>query len=195
MFPKYQDLKIVSPILILSENAEESLENTTPSPLDRDWGKELPAPSTAVAAPSTPVWRPWEHPWAISFFSTRYDIDTILGVFSRYDTISIRYFGLKKDLLFKVRSQRKKTISFGNFSQHGGGGFPKSQNFCKFTKYFFVCQIHSEVLKHVLQRGGGDIWSILSPKVHLILFIPEKKTGVLGIWEVGEGGGVPYSQK
>ena len=56
--------------------------------------------------------------------------------------------------LSKVRSQRKKTILFGNFSQHGGGGIPKSQNFCKFTKYFFVCQIHSEVLKHVLQMGG-----------------------------------------
>ena len=28
-----------------------------------------------------------KHPWAISFFSTRYDIDTILGFFSRYDTI------------------------------------------------------------------------------------------------------------
>ena len=55
-----------------------------------------------------------------------------------------------------------------------GGGLPNSQNFCKLTKYFFVCQIHSEVLKHVLQRGGGDIWSILSPKVHLISFIPEK---------------------
>ena len=39
---------------------EESLECSTTSPLDRDWGKELPAPSTAVAAPSTPVWRPWE---------------------------------------------------------------------------------------------------------------------------------------
>ena len=37
----------------------------------------------------------------------------------------------------KERSQ-KKTILFGNFSQHGGG-LPKSQNFCKFTKYFFVC--------------------------------------------------------
>ena len=54
----------------------------------------------------------------------------------------------------KVRAQPKKTILFGNFSQHGGGGLPKSQNFCKFTKYFFVCQIHSEVLKHVLQMGG-----------------------------------------
>ena len=41
-------------------NAEESLDNTTASPLDRDWGKELPAPTPAVAAPSTPVWRPWE---------------------------------------------------------------------------------------------------------------------------------------
>ena len=61
----------------------------------------------------------------------------------------------------KVRSQRKKAILFGNFSQHGGrGGLPKSQNFCKFTKYFFVCQIHSEVLKHVLQMGGSDILSI-----------------------------------
>ena len=41
-------------------SAEESLDNTTASPLDRDWGKELPAPTPAVAAPSTPVWRPWE---------------------------------------------------------------------------------------------------------------------------------------
>ena len=50
--------------------------------------------------------------------------------------------------------KEKKTILFGNFSQQGGGGLPKSQNFCKFTKYFFVCQIHFEVLKHVLQMGG-----------------------------------------
>ena len=49
-----------SPVLNPGESAEESLENTTASPLDRDWGKELPAPSTAIAAPSTPVWRPWE---------------------------------------------------------------------------------------------------------------------------------------
>ena len=54
------ECSFTSPILILSESAEESLENTTTSPLDRDWGKELPAPSTAVAAPSTPMWRPWE---------------------------------------------------------------------------------------------------------------------------------------
>ena len=51
-----------------------------------------------------------DHPVAISFFSTRYDIDTILGFFSLYDTTSIQYdinaisircVGLKKDLLFK----------------------------------------------------------------------------------------------
>ena len=63
----------------------------------------------------------------------------------------------------KGPTQKKITGLFGNFSQHGGGGLLNSQNFCKLTKCFFVCQIHSEVLKHVLQRGGGDIWSISSP--------------------------------
>ena len=93
----------------------------------------------------------------------------------------------------EVRTQKKITGLFGNFSHRGGEGLPNSQNFCKLTKCFFACQIHSEVLKHVLQRGGGDIWSILSPKVHLISFILEKKNGSFGnLW--GEGG-VPYSQK
>ena len=41
-------------------NAMESLDNTAASPLDQDWGKDLPAPTPAVAAPSTPLWRPWE---------------------------------------------------------------------------------------------------------------------------------------
>ena len=41
-----------------NEEAEESL--VTSSPLDLDWGKELPAPIPSVAAPSTPMWRPWE---------------------------------------------------------------------------------------------------------------------------------------
>ena len=45
----------------------------------------------------------------------------------------------------------------GIFPIIGEGGLLNSQNFCKLTKYFFVCQIHSEVLKHVLHRGGGDI--------------------------------------
>ena len=43
-----------------TEKTEESLEDKTCSPLDPSWGKGLPAPSPTVAAPSTPVWRPWE---------------------------------------------------------------------------------------------------------------------------------------
>ena len=43
-----------------NEKTEESLEGVTSSLLDPSWGKGLPAPSPAVAAPSTPVWRPWE---------------------------------------------------------------------------------------------------------------------------------------
>ena len=48
----------------------------------------------------------------------------------------------------------KKTILFGNFSQHGGGAFPNPKLFVNLPSIFFVCQIHSEVLKHVLQMGG-----------------------------------------
>ena len=92
-----------------------------------------------------------------------------------------------KDVLKKIRHY------LGIFPNMGGG-LPNSQNFCILTKYFFECQIHSEVLKHVLRRGGDDIWSILSPKLHLILFIPEKKTWVLGIWEVGGGSPIPKSK-
>ena len=52
---------------------------------------------------------------------------------------------------------RKKLRDYLGIFLYRGGGLPNSQNLCKLTKYFFVCQIHSEVLKHVLQRGGGDI--------------------------------------
>ena len=87
-------------------------------------------------------------------------------------------------------TQKEIRDYLGIFPNMGRGGLPNSfKTFVNWPSIFFACQIHSEVLKHVLQRGGGDIWSISSPKVHLILFIPEKKTGVLGIWEVGEGGG------
>ena len=42
-----------------------------------------------------------------------------------------------------VPRQKKYGICFGNFSQQGGGGgLPNSQNFCKFTKSFLVCQIY-----------------------------------------------------
>ena len=42
------------------ENNEESLEVLPTSPLDPNWGKGLPAPTPVVAAPFTPMWRPWE---------------------------------------------------------------------------------------------------------------------------------------
>ena len=57
----------------------------------------------------------------------------------------------------KVRFQTKKTILFGNFSQHGGGGLPKPKNFVKFPKFFLYGKIHGGMLKRVTQRGGGDI--------------------------------------
>ena len=53
--------KEIVPLEEKNEKTEESLEDATSSPLDPSWGKGLPAPSpTTVAAPSTPVWRPWE---------------------------------------------------------------------------------------------------------------------------------------
>ena len=57
----------------------------------------------------------------------------------------------------KGRTQKKLRDYLGIFPKIGGGGLLNSQNFCKFTKSFLVCQYHSEVLKHVLQWGGGDI--------------------------------------
>ena len=60
----------------------------------------------------------------------------------------------REDLkMIRYALKEKKRYYLGIFPNMGGG-LPKSQNFCKFTKYFFVCQIHSEVLKHVLQMGG-----------------------------------------
>ena len=41
-----------------------------------------------------------------------------------------------------------------------GGGLPKSHFFCNLAKWFLACQIHSEVLKHVLQWEGSVIWSL-----------------------------------
>ena len=42
------------------EKTEESLESVPTSSLDPNWGKGLPAPTPVVAAPFTPMWRPWE---------------------------------------------------------------------------------------------------------------------------------------
>ena len=51
--------------------------------------------------------------------------------------------------MIKGRCQ-KKTGKCGNFEKTGGG-LPKSHFFCNLTKCFLACQIHSEVLKNVLQ--------------------------------------------
>ena len=86
----------------------------------------------------------------------------LLLVHSTQDLV-VKLLLLKKEFWnnsIRYAVKRKKRYYLGIFPNMGGGGLPKSQNFCKFTKYFFVCQIHSEVLKHVLQRWGGDIWSI-----------------------------------
>ena len=84
----------------------------------------------------------------------KYQSWTIIPAFSQFGNIAV----IKLDPILctnhKVRSQKKERYYLGIFPTMGGGGLPKSQNFCKFTKYFFVCQIHSEVLKHVLQMGG-----------------------------------------
>ena len=48
--------------------------------------------------------------------------------------------------------QDKITGFFGNFSHHGGC-LPNSQNFCKFSKSFLVCQIHSEAIDYIGENG------------------------------------------
>ena len=47
--------------------------------------------------------------------------------------------------------RRKKREIVGILKKQRGGGLPKSHFFCNLTKWFLACQIHSEVLKHVLQ--------------------------------------------
>ena len=80
---------------------------------------------------------------------------------SKHLNFQYKYFFGRQQYLAINQSR----IIWGFFPTWGGGS---SQNFCKFTKSFLVCQIYFEVLKHVLHAGGGNIWSILSPKVHLI---------------------------
>ena len=80
-----------------------------------------------------------------------------VSVLTKLSVLKCLFRSLFLDLLKLGTLSKKKRYYLGIFPNMGGGGLPKSQNFCKFTKYFFVCQIHSEVLKHVLQRGGGDI--------------------------------------
>ena len=49
---------------------------------------------------------------------------------------------------------KKKRHYLGIFPNMGGGVFPNPKTFVNLPSIFFVCQIHSEVLKHVLQKGG-----------------------------------------
>ena len=50
--------------------------------------------------------------------------------------------------------KEKKRYDLGFFPNMGGGAFPNPKTFVNLPSIFFVCQIHSEVLKHVLQMGG-----------------------------------------
>ena len=66
---------------------------------------------------------------------------------------------VKMPLLVKGRPQKKTGLS-GNISQTrgvGGSDLNKSTCLCLFTKFFFACQNHPEVLKHVLQKWEIDI--------------------------------------
>ena len=66
---------------------------------------------------------------------------------------------LRWDIQEKLRDKVKTKLRdyLGIFPNMRGGGLLNSQNFCKFTKSFLVCQNHSEVLKHVLQSKNFKI--------------------------------------
>ena len=69
------------------------------------------------------------HPWAISFFSTRYDIDTILGFF--LDTIRYRYNIRALEKTFFLRNFRRIFWIFREFSEF-------SENFLNFRRIFGI---------------------------------------------------------
>ena len=83
--------------------------------------------------------------------------------------VRIRSKSVLVDLLHKARvsdigiekcshryAVRKNYVIIWEFFPNRGGGLLNSQNFCKLTKCF-LCQIHSEVLKHVLHTEEGNI--------------------------------------
>ena len=76
----------------------------------------------------------------------------LYSMVSKFDLFKHKYLQVIS-IWLRYAFKKKNDIIWEIFPTWGGG-LPKSQNFCKFTKYFFVCQIHSEVLKHVLQMGG-----------------------------------------
>ena len=60
--------------------------------------------------------------------------------------------GIVNKLQFGKGASQKKIRDFLGVFPYGGGGSPQSQNFFDLNKKFLVCQNHSEVLKHVLQK-------------------------------------------
>ena len=59
-------------------------------------------------------------------------------------TITVVRIRKEQKMSSSVRDAAEKKRDFlGIFPKGGGGGLLKSQNFCKFTKCFFVCQNHS----------------------------------------------------
>ena len=61
-----------------------------------------------------------------------------------------------------VRSQKTNDIIW-EFFPTWGGGLPKSQNFCKFTKYFFVCQIGPKMAPNGQKHVILIIWDHFGP--------------------------------
>ena len=57
----------------------------------------------------------------------------------------------------------KKNDIIWEFFPTWGGGLPKSQNFCKFTKYFFVCQIGPQMAPNGQKHVILIIWDHFGP--------------------------------
>ena len=89
----------------------------------------------------------------------------------------------------KVRRHKK---NYGIIWEYMGG-LLNSQNFCKLTKYFFVFQIHSEVLKHVI---SDKFYHLKFISFGVSVVHSGKKTGSFGNFSLeGEGGMGPLSPK
>ena len=88
----------------------------------------------------------------INFFYMLYSRIQVRRFLNGYLGLSFRF--IIEQGINKREAVNKEIRDYLGVFPNMGGGLPNSQNFCKLTKYFFVCQIHSEVLKHVLQMGG-----------------------------------------
>ena len=68
-----------------------------------------------------------------------------------------------KNLLHSGTCSTKKNDIIWEFFPTWGGGLPKSQNFCKFTKYFFVCQIGPKMAPNGQKHVILIIWDHFGP--------------------------------